>query len=204
MFKDRIDVGERLSSALQEYKDRKDVVVAALPRGGVVPAKVIADSLNLPLELIMVKKIGHPLNPEVAIGAVSLHDRILDADLNVDSAYINSETSRLQQLLQSRYESYYGDGYPIDLKGKTVIIVDDGIATGNTILAAIKLLKKESVRAIVIAVPVAPRETIRKLSKHVHEVVCLETPDPFYAIGQYYQDFEQVSDEKVVALLGNK
>lgn len=201
MFKDRIDVGVRLSAALSEFKGRTDTVVVALPRGGVVPGRIIADTLGLPLEVVMVKKIGHPLNPECAIGAVRMNSQILDSNLNVDTDYVKSEISRLRTLLKERYRRYYGDvSYP-DFTEKKVILVDDGIATGSTMFAAIELLKKERVHSIIVAVPVGPNDTVRELAEVVDKVVCLETYSPFYAIGEYYENFDQVSDDEVLELL---
>lgn len=201
MFVDRNDVGRRLAAALKKFSDSSDTIVVALPRGGVIPAKIIADSLRLPLEVVMVKKIGHPLNPECAIGAVSLNSQVIDPDQNIAADFISSETTRLRRLLAERYSYYYGSKDPVDYSGKSVILVDDGIATGSTMFAAIKLMREGGVRNVIVAIPIAPKDTLLQLSKMVDEVICLETPDPFYAIGEHYENFDQVSDDEVVELL---
>lgn len=201
MFSDRIDAGQRLSTALAKYKNKKDTVVIALPRGGIVPAYIIARELNLPLDVAMVKKIGHPSNPEYAIGAASLSGKIINGHVGVSQEYIDDKVSSIQQLLRKRYKMYHGDNAPIDLHDKIVIVVDDGIATGRTMVAALQLIQKEEPRKIIAAVPVGPTETIDKLENYADKVVCLETYENFYAIGAYYDDFSQVSDEEVKMFL---
>jgi predicted phosphoribosyltransferase len=202
MFKDRFDAGKKLAKALQHYKNR-DGVVLAVPRGGVEIGYVLAQELDLPLEIVLSKKIGHPNQPEFAIGAVSLESRIVNERPDVSDEYIEKETSRLRQLLRERYKSYYGDRQPLSLEDKIVIIVDDGIATGNTLLSTVELVRHHRPRWVVVAIPVAPPDSLRHIeqAKGVDEVVCLLAPRDFYAVGQFYENFEQVEDEEVVRLL---
>ena len=202
MFKDRFDAGKQLAKALQQYKNR-DGVVLAVPRGGVEIGYVLAKELDLPLEVVLSKKIGHPHQPEFAIGAVSLESRIVNERSDVSEEYLEKETSRLRQLLRERYKSYYGDRQPLSLEDKIVIIVDDGIATGNTLLSTVELVRHHRPRWVVVAIPVAPPDSLRHIeqAKGVDEVVCLLAPRDFYAVGQFYENFEQVEDEEVVRLL---
>lgn len=204
IFRDRVDAGKQMVSLLRKYENADNGVVVALPRGGIIPAKVIADELRLPLEVVMVKKIGHPMNKEYAIGAISLTSQILNPNVDVNPDYINSETSRLRSLMKERYKHYYKNRDPLNLSGKKVILVDDGVATGSTMLAAIYLLREERVASIIAAVPVGPKETLGELKKVVDEVIFLETPEPFSAVGNHYEHFDQVSDEEVASLLNEK
>lgn len=204
MFQDRKDVGRQLADALIAYKDDKNTVIVALPRGGVVPGAVVANKLNLPMELVMVKKIGHPTNDEFAIGAVSMKSRILDEQQQFDQKYIEYETKKVREMLDKRYRLYYGDKPQPDFKGKKVIIIDDGVATGKTLMASIELIRAEDPEKIIAAIPVGPRDTITKLRNYADEVVCLEVRDDFFAISQFYESFPQVPDEEVKAILRNK
>jgi len=203
IFKDRNEAGYLLADKLEKYK-KTDAVILAIPRGGVPMAYIIAQTLNLPLEVVLSKKIGHPFHKEYAIGAVTLKSRILsDAAIDVSAAYIEEETKRIRDLLQKRYEEYYGDKKPLQLKDKILIIVDDGIATGNTILSTIKMLHDEKPEKIVVAIPVAPSSAIKKLqdSPFIDEIICLSTPLNFQAVGQFYENFNQVDDIEVNKLL---
>ncbi len=203
IFKDRNEAGYLLADKLEKYK-KTDAVILAIPRGGVPIAYIIAQTLNLPLEVVLSKKIGHPFHKEYAIGAVTLKSRILsDAAIDVSAAYIEEQTKRIRDLLQKRYEEYYGDKKPLQLKDKTLIIVDDGIATGNTIQSTIKMLHDEKPEKIVVAIPVAPSSAIKKLqgSPFIDEIICLSTPLNFQAVGQFYENFNQVDDIEVNKLL---
>ena len=165
---------------------------------------IMAQQLNLPLEVILSKKIGHPLSKEYAIGAVTLHSRILsNAAADVPTSYIEKETERIRSKLNKRYREYYGDRKPLKLRDKILIVVDDGIATGNTILSIIKMLHDEKPEKIVVAIPVAPPDAIKKLeaSPYIDELVCLLVPDHFRAVGQFYLNFDQVDDNEVNKLL---
>ena len=199
-FKDRLDAAARLMPFLKKYQNQKGVVLA-VPRGGVPIAYHIAKNLNLPLELVLIKKIGHPMNEEYAIGAVGLEGEVLDDFTDIPKAYIESEVVRIRALLQERYKKFMGNRKPLSLENKTVIIVDDGIATGNTMLAAIRMMRYQRPGKIVVAVPVAPPQTAEKIKREVDELVCLYSPPDFGGVGQFYDDFEQVSDEEVIGLL---
>jgi predicted phosphoribosyltransferase len=201
MFQNRIDAGNKLVIPLEKFKNKKNVIILGLPRGGVVLGNIISQKLKLPLDVILVKKIGHPSNPEFAIGAVSMKSRIIDKDIGVDQNYIEKTTKDIRELLKKRYQLYYQGKLQLDLKNKIAIVVDDGIATGKTMIAALELIKQEKPAKIIIAVPVAPDDIIRKIEKYVDEVICLETHTPFYSIGLYYEDFTQVSDIEVIELL---
>ncbi|MCK5442007.1 MAG: phosphoribosyltransferase [Maribacter sp.] len=202
MFKDRIDAGIHLAEKLNEYKNKK-VVVLAIPRGGLPIGYMVAKALNAPLDIVLTKKIGHPFNKEYAIGAISLENRILSDDSGVTQGYIEEETRRLRKKLKSRHNQYHKKIARQKLRDKIIIIVDDGIATGNTILVAIELIKMQYPNKIVVAIPVAPPSAIRKLedSEDVHKVVCLEIPNNFHAVGQFYREFHEVSDLEAIGLL---
>ena len=201
MFKDRYDAATKLAAKLGKYKNKNGIILA-VPRGGVPLGYEIAKSLDLPLEIILSKKIGHPSNPEYAIGSVTLNGVILDESANIISKeYIKKESERILKTLKEKFKLFMGDHKPTDLKDKTVIIVDDGIATGNTILASVEAIKKSEPKEIIIAVPVAPTLTAEKLAKFVDELICLSTPQDFMGVGQFYENFSQVSDEEVIQFL---
>jgi putative phosphoribosyl transferase len=205
MFSDRLDAAERLVRKLRRYRDLKDAVVLAVPRGGLPIGAVLARELGLKLDVILTKKIGHPSNPEFAIGAVSLTGQAVDSALiereGIPSDYIETMVARIRESLWQRYRMYRGTSRPLDVAGKTVILTDDGAATGRTLLAAIDLLRNGGAGKIVVALPVAPPDTVATLQRGADEVVCLEVPEDFMAIGQYYRDFSQVPDEDAVAIL---
>lgn len=203
-FRDRIDAGRRLAALLAKYRGQ-DAVVYALPRGGVPVAKVIAEALNCPLDLIIIRKIGHPGNPEYALGAVT-EDGLLvvnEEDLaRVDQEWFRAEMQRQIQEAKRRRELYLQGKKPITAAGKIAILVDDGIATGSTMLAAIKKVKKQNPGKTVVAVAVSPKETAEIFAAEVDEFVAVTIPDIFWgAIGYYYDDFSQVSDAEVMDLL---
>jgi putative phosphoribosyl transferase len=203
MFKDRVEAGELLASRVEKYKDKKAIVIA-IPRGGVPLGYIIAQKLNLPLEVVLSKKIGHPTNKEYAIGAVTLKNMILsDAALNISKNYIEDEAKKIRAILAERYKDYYGKKTPLQLKDKIIIVVDDGIATGNTVLSTLEMLQEEKPKKIVIAIPVASQSALQKLQKtaFIDDIVCLLTPVNFHAVGQYYENFDQVDDLEVKTLL---
>jgi putative phosphoribosyl transferase len=199
-FKNRNDAAQQLIPYLDKYRN-EDGLVLAVPRGGVPIAYPIAKRYNLPLELLMTKKIGHPSQPELAIGAVSLEDHIISQEFGVDQSYIDDEIKRIRQTLIENYQKFMGNHKPIDLKGKTVIIVDDGVATGNTILSSIKMLRRRKPKKIVVAVPVAPYNVVEKIRREVDDMICLYSPEPFIGVGLHYMDFTQVEDDEVIRLL---
>jgi putative phosphoribosyl transferase len=202
LFRNREDAAEMLIPYLHRYRNKSSIVLA-VPRGGVPVAYPIAKTYRLPLDLLMVKKIGHPTHPEFAIGAVNLEDQIIDEGTAVSQSYINDEVDRIRKSLKNRHEQFTEGRKPLDLENKTIIIVDDGVATGNTILSAIKMLRKRNPQKIVVAIPVAPWETAEKIRQQVDDLICPYTPDPFIGVGQHYMDFTQVSDEEVMELLRN-
>jgi len=200
MFQDRIEAGLLLADKLRKYKNDPGVVLA-VPRGGVPVAYAVAKELGFPLEVILTKKIGHPMNKEYAIGAASLTDYFIIPHENVTDEYIQQELKRVRLRLKEMYVQFMGDKEPEDLEGKTVIVIDDGIATGNTLMGTVNVLRKSNPGKIVIGVPVASRDAVNKLSKEVDEVVAVLIPDEFYGVGAFYEDFNQVSDEEVLFYL---
>ncbi|MBL0272901.1 MAG: phosphoribosyltransferase [Chitinophagaceae bacterium] len=199
-FKDRTEAGQMLAARLKKYKGIPGVILA-VPRGGVPVAFEVAKELGLPIEMVLTKKIGHPLNKEYAIGAASLSDYFVIPHENVDDAYISQEVDKIRHKLKEQYVKFMGDREPESLTGKTVIIVDDGIATGNTLLGTVRVLRKADPGKIVIAVPVASADAVDKLSYEVDDVVAVIIPEEFYGVGAFYKDFEQVSDEEVLYYL---
>ena len=203
-FADRVDAGKRLASALTTYKG-KDAIVLAIPRGGVVVGFEISKALDVPLDIIVPRKIGAPDNPELAIGAVTedgttiLNERLV-GELGVPDDFIKEESLRQRAEIERRLKSYRGDAPYPSLKDRVVIIVDDGIATGYTMKAALASVRKKGAKAVVIAIPVGPPSTISELEKVTDHVICLYTPEVFYAIGEFYDDFSQTTDEEVKKL----
>ncbi len=203
MFTNREEAAYLLVEKLQNYKNC-DGIVLAIPRGGVPLGCIISEKLNVPLDVVLSKKIGHPFHKEFAIGAVTLKSRILSEGIaEVSKEYIDNETQIIRELLQKRYTDYYGKKKPHALENKVLIVVDDGIATGNTVLATIAMLHAEKPKKIVVAIPVAPTKAFQKLksSPFIDEVICLSTPINFQAVGQFYLDFNQVNDMEVKRLL---
>lgn len=201
MFRDRIDAANQLVEKLEKYKGQKAAIILAVPRGALEIGKVLAKKLKLPLDIALTKKLGAPGNPEYAIGAVSLTGEVLEDTMGIPENELQYEIKRLREELKKKYEMYHGKKKPPVLKGKTVIIVDDGVATGRTLLATIEMIKKEKPKKLVVAVPVGPPDSIKMLKEHVDEVVCLKTPSPFFAIGMFYRQFDQVEDKEAIKLL---
>jgi putative phosphoribosyl transferase len=203
-FANRTEAGRRLAEKLMSYKG-EDVVVLALPRGGVVVAVEVAQALEAPMDLAIAKKIGHPANPEAAIGAVTEDGvRIMDgrADGLIDPAWLEAEASRKAEEAVDLRAEYMGDKPHEPLSGRTAILVDDGIATGYTMMAAVESAKKRGAAKVVVAVPVAPPETVWKFKSLADDVVVVEAPPLLYAVGAHYEDFRQVSDQTVKELMG--
>jgi putative phosphoribosyl transferase len=195
MLRDRLEAGERLAAALEAYRGRRDAVVLAVPRGGLPIGAVVAETLGLPLDVMLTKKIGHPQNPELAVGAVALSGEVIGP---LARQYAVPESYLLERIEAARYA---GDSEPVAVEGKTVLLVDDGAATGMTLRVAAAALKNAGAARVVIAVPVAPEEAVAVLRPRADEVVCLECPDDFRAVGQYYADFTEVDDEQAAGLL---
>ena len=206
MFRDRYDAGETLAERLREFNGGPDVVVLALPRGGVPVGYLVARELGVPLDVFVVRKLGTPGQPELAMGAIaSGGTRVLNQDvvesLGISDNAIEQVTRQEEEELQRRERQYRGDRPPLDVSRKAVILVDDGLATGSTMRAAAAALRKAGAARIVVAVPVASRATCDQLRAEGYDVVCATTPEPFFAVGQWYKDFNQTSDEEVRELL---
>ena len=206
LYKDRQDAAQKLLPALQKYKGKKDVLILAIPRGALEMGAVLRDELKIPLDIVVTKKIGAPGNEEYAIGSVA-PDGSVEVNqeamglYGIPQSYINDEAQRLKHVIKRRYEDYRGDPNPPDLKGKTVIVVDDGIATGFTTMAAIQYIRKQNPKKIILAVPVSASDSYKKLKNEVDEMICLQVRDDFFAVGQFYEVFNQVSDEEAKKLL---
>jgi len=207
-IENRKSAGRELARALEDYRDREHLVVLALPRGGVPVAAEIARHLGADLDLMIVRKLGMPGQEELAMGAIASGGaRVLNQQVlgyrHVSDEAIEKVAERERQELERRERTYRGDRPWPDMSDATVILVDDGLATGATMSAALESLKTHRPREVVVAVPVAPADTIKNLRSSADNIVCLETPDHFSAIGQWYRDFHQVSDEEVRQLLGH-
>lgn len=200
ILQNRKEAAILLSEKLEKYQG-SDTIILAVPRGGVPIGYEIAKNLHLPLDIILSKKIGHPSNKEFAIGAVSLDSSFLDEHPDVPTAYIENEIKKLRESLQDKYNLYMGDRKPADVRGKTVILVDDGIATGNTLLACIAMLRKNNPQKIVVAVPVVPSDTVNVFREKADEFVYLIASKDFRGVGGFYEDFEQVNDDEVIRML---
>jgi predicted phosphoribosyltransferase len=205
-YRDRIDAGRRLAGLLRRYAGRPDVVVLALPRGGVPVAFEVATALHVPLDVFVVRKLGLPSHPELAIGAIASGGvRLLDESAVRRFGVTDSQlaaVSMAEERELERRERLYRDKLPSpDLRGRTVILIDDGLATGASMAAASTAVRAQDPGRIVVAVPVAARETCDAFAEMVDEVVCAATPEPFNAVGLWYEDFSQTSDEEVHELL---
>jgi putative phosphoribosyl transferase len=205
-FIDRFDAGEKLAARLQGYARRAGVAVLGLPRGGVPVASVIAASLDAPLDVFLVRKLGVPGEEELAMGAVATGGLIaLNEEVillyGIGREAIEEAVRRETEVIAGRERLLRGDRPPIDISGKTAILVDDGLATGSTMRAATRALRRRKPARIVVAVPVAPPETCEDMRTEAEEVVCLETPADFVSVGSWYRDFGQTSDREVQDLL---
>jgi predicted phosphoribosyltransferase len=206
LFRDRADAGRRLGAGLKQYAGKPDLLVLALPRGGVPVAYEVAKALQARMDVFIVRKLGVPGQEELAMGAVAtggvrvLNHQVVNA-LGIPDYIIDAVVKEETDELKRREQLYRGDRPPPSVRGKTVILVDDGLATGSTMLAAVRALREQSPARIVVAVPVASPDTCELLKACVDEVVCAATPEPFYAVGFWYQDFEQTTDDEVRELL---
>ncbi|PIZ00960.1 phosphoribosyltransferase [bacterium (Candidatus Howlettbacteria) CG_4_10_14_0_8_um_filter_40_9] len=206
IFKNRKEAGKLLAKQLSYYKETKNILVLGVPRGGVVVAKEVAEYLNAPLDIVVTRKIGHPLEPEYAIAAVDENgDVVKDAGiLSEYERYIKTDAKLQRAEIKRRLKAYRGADTPSDFKDKICIIVDDGIATGLTTLSAIRFVMSKSPAKVVLAVPMILKDIIEKLKSEVDELIYLEEPVLFYAIGAFYEDFPQVEDREVVNILKHK
>ena len=206
MYRDRKEAGRKLADALKGFKG-KDVVVLGIPRGGVVVANEVAKALGAPLDIVVTKKIEAPGEPEFALGAVTqegdvIMDRQAAESLGASSEYLDNQIRKKKEEVNDRMVRLRGSAPYPKLEGMTVIIVDDGIATGSSVSAAVMSVKKRRPKKIVVAVPVAPGDAVETLAEDGTTVVCLETPGSFLAIGEFYSDFDQVDDTEVIRILG--
>jgi predicted phosphoribosyltransferase len=197
MFQNRIDAGRQLAGRLKKYQ-KEDGIILAIPRGGVPIAYEVAQELGWPVDLMLTKKLGHPNHKEYAIGAIGLEERIVVPHRDVPQSYIESETEVVRNRLKAMRQKFMGDQPPMEVTGKTVVIVDDGIATGNTMLAAVEILRKQKPAKIIVAAPVAANRTVLTLGEKADDVVVVDIPENFYGVGQFYEDFTQISDEEVI------
>lgn len=203
LFLNRHDAGKQLAEKLKKYKDKEGIIILAIPRGGLEVGYELAVGLNLPLDIVVTKKIPAPNNEELAIGAVApgketvLYDELV-AMYDIDDDYVRRQTERLDEVIRRRYAEYHDSQKQVfpDLKNKIVIITDDGLATGYTMLAAIQYVKKQRPAKIIVAVPVSAKETADRIRGEVDELIVLHIPLSFMAVGQFYEEFPQVEDEK--------
>jgi predicted phosphoribosyltransferase len=208
-FRDRTDAGRQLGEALQSrYGDRPDVVVLALPRGGVPVAHEVARMLNAPLDVFVVRKLGVPGHEELAMGAIAsggatVFNEEVVRSLGIPRFAIDNVIARERQELERREREYRGGRPPVDARGKTVILVDDGLATGASMHAAVEAVHALQPDAVVIGVPAAASSTCQRLRRYVDDIVCVTMPDPFYAVSAWYEDFSQTTDAEVHELLSS-
>ena len=204
MFEDRADAGRRLAAALDRLEG-EDVVVLGVARGGVEVAAEIARERGWPLDVVIPRKVGAPFNPELGLGAIAPGVRVLDEgmlrSLRVSDDYLDAEIRRQEEEIARRSDAYRGGRPAAVLEGRIALVVDDGLATGGTAIAAVRWARAARAKRVVLAIPVAPREAVVRLEQEADEVVCLETPPRFHAVGQWYRRFGQTSDDDVVRLL---
>lgn len=209
MFRDRKHAGEQLASLLENYAGRGDAIVLALPRGGVPVAAAVAHELQLPLDIFPARKVGAPGQREFAIGAVAgdgvlvINERAI-ASMNISQGTLNEVVAREREELRRREQLYRGNRPPLVLTGWTTVLVDDGLATGYTMLAAVRAVREQSPKRIVAAVPVAPPSTLKRLAAEADEVVCVHSTEDLFAVGQFYANFSQVTDEEVEAAMSDR
>jgi len=206
MFADRRDAGQRLAASLATLRD-EDVVVLGIPRGGVEVAAVVAEVLDAPLDIVVPRKVGAPGNPELGLGAVAEDVEVLDEHLirvlDVGEEYLRQEIAAQREEIARRSSVYRSGRPPVDLQEKVAVVVDDGVATGGTAAAALRWARAKGAKKVILAVPVAPGEAVRRLEGEADEIRPLATPEPFFAVGQWYGSFPQVSDERVIQLLSS-
>lgn len=205
-FRDREEAGQHLAERLPQYANAPDAVVLGLPRGGVVVASEVARKLGLPLDIFLVRKLGVPGYEELAMGAIASGGiRVMNEDvlrqISVSESTIEAVTRREERELVRREEAYRGNRPRLDVRGLTVILVDDGLATGATMRAAVRALRRQGPKRLVVAVPTAAPDTCDEFRAEVDEILCAMTPTPFHAVGAWYEDFSQTTDEEVQQLL---
>jgi putative phosphoribosyl transferase len=206
IFRDRTDAGRQLAEPLKPLAGRPDVLVLALPRGGVPVGYAVAEALGAPLDVFLVRKLGLPGQPELAMGAVASNgSRVLNQDVlrqfDIPEAIIDQVTRQELREIERRDALFRGDRPHPEIAGKTVVLIDDGLATGSTMRAAARALLQQHPTRLIIAVPVAATQTCEEFRREFRDVLCLYTPEPFYAVGQWYRDFDQTTDDEVRELL---
>lgn len=207
MFRDRGEAGRLLAQALAEYEGRPDLLVLGLPRGGLPLARIVADFLGAPLDVFLVRKLGVPWQPELGFGAIAetagtgppvrIIDQRLVRECELSPEIIEQIAAREQREIERRSHLYRGARSLAEIRGREVILIDDGLATGSTMLAALRALRQQGAKRIVVAVPVGPRDTCNAMCREADEVVCLSSPEPFQSVGSWYEDFTQVTDRQV-------
>lgn len=214
VFRNRVEAGRLLAQELAKYEGRPNLVVLGLPRGGVPVARIVADFLGTPFDVFLVRKLGVPWQPELGFGAIAetagtdppvrVIDQSLVRECELTPSVIEEITAREQREIDRRSRLYRGTRSLLDIHGREVIIVDDGLATGSTMLAAVRALRQQGAKRILVAVPVGPPGTCDALRREADEVVCLSSPEPFYSVGTWYEDFTQVSDREVQEALSSQ
>jgi len=207
IYRDRVDAGKQLAKRLTDFADRDDVLVLALPRGGVPVAYEVAKALHVPMDIFLVRKLGVPGHEELAMGAISTGGvRVLNDDivsyLRIPRDVIDAVAAGELKELERREREYRGDRPEPDVRGKTVILIDDGLATGSTMRAAAAALRQQNPTRIIVAVPVSAPQTCDEYRMGVDEIICARTPEPFFGVGMWYEDFSQTTDDEVRDLLG--
>lgn len=205
MFRDRTEAGAKLAELLRERGVEADIVLA-VPRGGLPVGRAVADELGVPLDIVAARKLGAPSNPELAIGAVAADGTVwvnedLVANIGVTDEYVEEKRQEEAEVAADKLDRYRGGRSPLDLAGKRVVVVDDGVATGATTIACLRQVRAAGAEETILAVPVAPPETIDRLRDEADEVICVETPAYFGAVGAFYRDFGQVSDSEAMSYL---
>jgi putative phosphoribosyl transferase len=208
-FRDRVEAGQLLARELSWLRDEKSVIVLGVPRGGVVVANEVAKALHAPLDVYITRKLGAPHNPELAIGALASDgSAFLDPDAmrspGVTDEYVQSEIARQRKEIARRMTSYRGARPAPDLHDKTVVLVDDGVATGATVLASLRAIRQHRPKQLILAVPVGAADSIASLQKEADRVICLYSPEVFWAVGSFYSDFHQTLDEEVIQMLAQR
>lgn len=208
VFQNRIEAGKRLANKLSNFQAFKDLIVLGIPRGGVVVGRELIKVLGCPFDVIITKKIGAPGHSELAIGAVgATGEPVINEELagrtRANDDYINNQILKIKNEIARREKEFRGNKPPLDLKGKTVILTDDGVATGATMMAAIEVIRQQNPKKIIVAIPVIARDSLVKIENLADEVIYLEAPVLFFAVGQFYQEFKQISNEEIKKILGN-
>lgn len=206
VFKDRADAGRELAKSLAFLKNESNIIVLGIPRGGVIVAAQVARALDAPLDVFIAHKLGAPSNPELAIGAIAGDNTILLDDAVVRDLKISEKDTAREAELQRkeiarRARLYRQDQPPLNVKNKTVVLIDDGVATGSTVLVSLRALRQQLPARLILAIPVGPADTLARLARECDQLVVLEKPEVFWAVGQFYLDFRQTSDDEVIALL---